>query len=184
MSKALTVFVLLIVLLAVGLPQIIKTNDPLEVPYRYAYDMYKTYYNKQWNIQETKYRVTVFRANVNRYEEFNKKPNTTFKMGINRFSDLTQQEFAATYLDLIPLSVISPTNSTVNNQYELKSRIIWSKKNSSLPRDQGSCGSSWAFAAVAAVESAFKSESFIITDFSEQQVIDCVPPLKTWTSSC
>jgi hypothetical protein len=101
MSKALTVFVLLIVLLAVGLPQIIKTNDPLEVPYRYAYDMYKTYYNKQWNIQETKYRVTVFRANVNRYEEFNRKPNTTYKMGLSQFTDLTQQEFTATYLDLI-----------------------------------------------------------------------------------
>ena len=43
-------------------------------------------------------------------------------------------------------------------------------------RDQGSCGSCWAFTAVAAMESALliEQKGVFIADFSEQELLDCV----------
>lgn len=184
MSKALTAFVLVVALFAVGLPQIIKSSDPLEVPFRYAYDMYKIYYNKQWSNQEEGYRITVFREKAAKFEEFNKNPNNTYKKGINRFSDWTQQEFASIYLTLIPPQDVYPHKFSGSREYLFHEPVIWSKKNRTHPRDQGLCGSSWAYAAVAVVESAFISESFILTDFSEQQILDCVILRNSRSSRC
>lgn len=151
MSKALAALVIVTALLVLAQPEVVS-KDPLDVPYRYAYEMYKTFYNKQWNLQETKYRVSIFRANVIRYEEFNKKPNNTYKMGLSQFSDLTQQEFAATYLDLIAPTEV---NTALPDLVTPKTALTWKYRNFTQPRDQGSCGSSWAYAAVAMIESVF-----------------------------
>merc|ERR1711964_641467 len=40
-------------------------------------------------------------------------------------------------------------------------------------RDQGSCGSCWAFAATAALESAYAMRDGVILDLSNQQLVDC-----------
>ena len=40
-------------------------------------------------------------------------------------------------------------------------------------KDQGSCGSCWAFAAVTLVETYYARKGNTLTKFSEQQLVDC-----------
>jgi C1A family cysteine protease len=91
-------------------------------------------------------------------------------VGPNLFSDLTQKEFLEGYLGLIvPLSV-TPVLMAVT--YTLKN-IDWTTKGGVTPvRNQGACGSCWAFSALGAMESAYsiKGKTY---DLSEQQLVDC-----------
>jgi len=54
----------------------------------------------------------------------------------------------------------------------------WRTKNIvSAVKDQGECGSCWTFASTESIESAYalKNGAGLITDLSEQQVLDCTP---------
>lgn len=43
-------------------------------------------------------------------------------------------------------------------------------------KNQGACGSCWAFATVAAIEGMYKLKGRALSSFSEQYILDCLPP--------
>lgn len=75
-------------------------------------------------------------------------------MGLNLFSNLTEEEFKAIYLmtDVVPET---PNNTFVPNLKAPKaSSINWANENVLPPvKDQGQCGSCWAFSTVGLLES-------------------------------
>ena len=44
-----------------------------------------------------------------------------------------------------------------------------------LAKDQGQCGSCWAFSAISAIEPYYALYDGMLTEFSEQQLINCTP---------
>jgi hypothetical protein len=73
------------------------------VPEEYAakFSQFKQDYNKKYaSSSEDSFRLAVFYANTLEAEVHNANPEATWTMGTTQFSDLTQEEFAATYLTL------------------------------------------------------------------------------------
>ena len=57
---------------------------------------------------------------------------------------------------------------------ELESSVDWKKKGAVAPvKDQGNCGSCWAFSTVAGTEGAHYLKHGKLVTFSEQQLVDC-----------
>uniref|UniRef100_A0A2C9UHJ6 Cysteine proteinase n=1 Tax=Manihot esculenta TaxID=3983 RepID=A0A2C9UHJ6_MANES len=144
---------------------------------------------KQWmarygrvykDFSEQQKRFQIFKYNVALVEAFNAVGNKSFNVSINQFADLTQEEFRKYYLGAEPPSQSSLRNiQTLNyeNTIELPPSINWKTARAVTGiKDQGQCGSCWAFAVVAAVESAYKIKYGRLIALSEQQLLDCVSP--------
>eukprot|EP00708_Paratrimastix_pyriformis_P003261 GAFH01002032.1.p1 GENE.GAFH01002032.1~~GAFH01002032.1.p1 ORF type:complete len:341 (-),score=45.48 GAFH01002032.1:295-1164(-) len=129
-------------------------------------------------------RFNIWKKNLAYIEEFNGRQNAADKdalvLGMNRFGDLSHEEFQALYLR--PMQWHSATNSTARHfvrsraNDDLPTMVDWRMQGAVTPvQDQGECGSCWAFSAVAAIESANFLKNKNLVKLSEQQLIDCCP---------
>ena len=133
----------------------------------------KKYHKKYESINEFLARYEVFKRNV--MATF-KEENLGYRTGITKFSDLTQQEFAKTYLNLnydaMAMANFEPTIVKVKNA----APDAWNWKDQGVVsdvKDQGSCGSCWAFSTMGNLEGLYALEKGVVKTFSEQQLVDC-----------
>jgi len=137
-----------------------------------------THKRKYDSVAEENYRKEIFVKNKKDIDEHNmlyKEGKETYFKGINQFTDWTHAEF----LNILS-NFKSPDNATeaevikFDASVELPAKKDWREAGAVLPiKNQGSCGSCWAFAAVAALEGAHKIKTGELTDLSEQQLVDC-----------
>jgi cathepsin F len=131
-------------------------------------------YNKKYeSMNEYLARFNVFRQNLLQTLQSEKVNHRT---GITKFSDLTQQEFARTYLNLefpaTALLNLYPVQAKTSNA--APDAFDWRDKGVVAPvKDQGSCGSCWAFSTVANLEGLYALEKGVVKTFSEQLLVDC-----------
>ncbi|XP_062094381.1 ervatamin-B-like [Humulus lupulus] len=133
------------------------------------------------NDTEKKSRFEIFKNNLNYIDKFNhEKPNRTYKLGINRFADLTYQEFRRYFTGF---KVPSGENTNNDNSFKyqnltldnIPTSVDWRKKGAvTAVKNQGQCASCWAFSAVAAVEAITQIRTGKLVSLSEQQLLDCV----------
>ncbi|GLT29569.1 hypothetical protein SLA2020_044270 [Shorea laevis] len=130
------------------------------------------------NSAEKELRLKIFKDNLEFIEKFNSKGNRTFKLGLNQFSDLTNEEFKALYTGykIPPNSDSSKTTAFRHESVtDIPSSKDWTKEGAvNSIKNQGQCGCCWAFSAVAAVEGITKINSGQLPSLSEQQLVDCV----------
>ncbi|CAH1174077.1 unnamed protein product [Phaedon cochleariae] len=141
-------------------------------------DFKKTHGKTYKSLREEKLRYNIFQDTLRQIAEHNVKyenGESTYYLAINQFSDMTDEEFKAMLLknkaSKPSLEGLEVANLTVGAAPE---SIDWRTKGAVLPiRDQGQCGSCWAFSTVASVEgqAAIKSGSQI--PLSQQQLVDC-----------
>ena len=131
-------------------------------------------YNKKYeSINEFLARFEVFKSNT---MSVLSEKNTLYKTGITKFSDLTKQEFAKIYLNLNydAMATINLDPYIVNGVEAAPDAYDWRNYNVvSAVKDQGSCGSCWAFAATGNLEGLYAIHKGNLRTFSEQMLVDC-----------
>jgi len=129
-------------------------------------------YKKEYLGNEIFTRFNVFKSNLAAIEEHNNQ-NLGWTMGVNQFADLTSEEFERTYLRLTPSnkSEFDYFNAPGTDATELD----WTSKTGIVTpiKDQGQCGSCWAFSATGAIEGAVAIAGRGLNSVSEQQLVDC-----------
>jgi len=126
--------------------------------------------------QEMEYRFNVFRDNLKIIEEMNAQyPGVQF--GTNKFADITPEEFQKYYLSTKPTIDESMPKAPLYPKEKLKDlpdSFDWVSKGAVTPvKNQGMCGSCWAFSAVANLEGLWYLSTKNLTRLSEQNLVDC-----------
>ncbi|PON89890.1 Cyseine protease [Trema orientale] len=143
----------------------------------HLFDQWISKHGKIYNsIEEKIQRFEIFRDNLKHIDERNKHISD-YWLGLNEFADLSHEEFKSKYLGLKP-EFTKRTGSSENFSYrdviDLPKSMDWRKKGAVTPvKNQGSCGSCWAFSTVAAVEGINQIVTGNLTSLSEQELIDC-----------
>jgi cathepsin F len=134
-------------------------------------------YNKVYqSSEEYQRRFEIFKASMERSEQASEEDGATF--GVTKFSDMTPEEFKGTVLmskTAFPAEDQSVEPFLLNPSFPLD--IDWRIKGAVTPvKDQGQCGSCWAFSATEAIESAWILKGFAKSNsinLSPQQLVDC-----------
>nr|KYP67743.1 Vignain [Cajanus cajan] len=122
-------------------------------------------------------RFLIFKDNVEFIESFNAVGNKPYKLSINHFADQTNEEFVAFHNGFKRphgLRIATQTPFKYENVTDVPTSVDWRKKGAVTPiKDQGQCGSCWAFSTVAATEGIHQITTGKLVSLSEQELVDC-----------
>jgi len=131
-------------------------------------------------VAEKERRFLIFQDNLRYVNAHNRdKKKASYWLGLNKFADLSNQEFRAMY-----------TGTKIDRNRRLKKKmerthfrcgdieapdsIDWREKGAVVAvKDQGSCGSCWAFSSIGAIEGINAIKTGELLPLSEQELVDC-----------
>jgi len=147
--------------------------------YQQAFEHFKDRYGKRYGMREEKHRYNIFVNNMKRADALNNMEGNLAKWGVTKFMDLSPLEFRSTYLmnETLIASLGKPIHKTLPRAPPRDPQFNdfdWSSKGAVTPvKNQGDCGSCWAFSAVETIESAWIIAGNAMICLSEQQIVDC-----------
>jgi len=126
---------------------------------------------------EEEQRYQIFKVNVDFIYSMNSK-NKSFELGVNAFADLTADEFDSTHFGIAKPdemwgSLPNLGEHTYNGE-KLAASVDWTTQGAVTGvKNQGQCGSCWAFSTTGSLEGAWQIAGNKLTSLSEQQFVDC-----------
>jgi C1A family cysteine protease len=148
---------------------------------------------KYESVEEELRRMKIWADNLEKVNAHNAEAaagTRSYALKMNKFADMTGEEYKRTMLGLKPAGVRNP-EATLSMDDDVPSAWDWRPRGVVTPvKNQGQCGSCWSFSAVAAMEGEFniKSNGTVPSQcasytcgpnktpccsFSEQELVDC-----------
>ncbi|CAI2357930.1 unnamed protein product [Caenorhabditis sp. 36 PRJEB53466] len=129
------------------------------------------------SLEEFEFRFKVFVQNVREFEAEEKK-HLGLDLDVNEFSDWTDEELKLMIIDETEVQfeglAVRYDENVLEDGVKRPASIDWRTENKlTAVKNQGQCGSCWAFATVAAVEAQHAIKKGKLVSLSEQEMVDC-----------
>ncbi|XP_072100216.1 cathepsin K-like [Mobula birostris] len=149
---------------------------------------WKLQYNKDYAKDEEINRRIIWESAMSYIEQHNREyamGKHTFTVAMNQFGDLTNKEFNMLMNTFFRNKAENSTEEQVKESNELDdadnenvskrpSTVDWRDKNLvTRVKNQGPCGSCWAFSATGALEGQWAKKKKQLISLSEQNMLDC-----------
>jgi len=141
-----------------------------------SFENWQVQFNKRYESDEVIEKAFAnFQASIKRAAE-RQAADPTATYGLTKFADLSPAEFSAMYLNYKP----STTATTVKPQVQTvqdgaaPTSFDWRDKDAvTAVKNQGQCGSCWAFSTTESIESFWFLAGNNLTSLSVQQIVSC-----------
>eukprot|EP00475_Leptophrys_vorax_P022487 TRINITY_DN30631_c0_g3_i1.p1 TRINITY_DN30631_c0_g3~~TRINITY_DN30631_c0_g3_i1.p1 ORF type:complete len:374 (+),score=106.35 TRINITY_DN30631_c0_g3_i1:1115-2236(+) len=152
-----------------------------------TFEEYVRQFGKSYTVGSYEYnmREAIFYSNLQTINHHNVNSGASWTLGVNQFTDLTPQEFKLKYrgYDMHAAALHQRSSAHISafaavedvKIEDLPEHVDWREKGVVTPvKDQGGCGSCWAFSTIETFESHLALTTGVLTELSEQQLVSCV----------
>lgn len=137
------------------------------------FSSYMSTFGKSYQDHEFQSRFEAYRSNMGYIRVHNSMQKSWF-LRANEFTDMSNAEFKQKYLPNNYLPSMTSQEESVET-FTYPQSVNWVTKGGVVTgvKNQGQCGSCWAFSTTGAVEGAWALAGHGLVSLSEQQLVDC-----------
>jgi len=118
-------------------------------------------------------RFEIFKDNIDKINRHNAK-KLSWEMGVTPFADMTADEFKSEIVGGCTLERKANKVKVFRDVSSNPTAVDWTTQGKVTDvKNQGQCGSCWAFSTTGAVESRYAIKYGTLTPLSEQELVDC-----------
>jgi cathepsin L len=142
-----------------------------ESEYQSAFTFWMQQHQKTYHHDEFLHKYRIFRSNLDFINNHN-KANKSFTVALNKFADLTNEEFVRVFLGT---RYTAEAVTVVKTEAKaLPTSWNWNSKGAVTPiKNQEQCGSCWAFSTTGSTEGCHFLKNHKLVSLSEQNLVDC-----------
>jgi len=163
-------FVIAVALFALA----VSAVEPLpEATYQFLFTKWATQHARAYHHDDFFNRFNTFKTNLDFIRRHNEGDHS-YTLAMNQFGDLTAAEFKK-YTGYVPRDRprFQPIKANLGAR-DVPASVDWRNKNAVTPvKNQGQCGSCWAFSTTGSIEGAWAIKTGNLVSVSEQQLVDC-----------